>query len=114
MQDLSISVMFVPHRLGCIYVRRGVPSVTQNVFILLGLILLPEFSIFEYETIDLEVFPQKKRVIYIGQCSVATRMLRVHTMGSPGFLLCTCEFHYLRCAEIQQNLVILSNPFFAS
>lgn len=107
MQYPSISVVFVPHRLGCIYVSSVVPSFTQNMF----LFLLHNYwvsvshlnsPLMNIKQISLEVFPQK-RVVYIDQCSVATHMLQVHTMGSPGFLFCMYEFCYLRCAEIQKN-----------
>lgn len=106
MQYLSISVMFVPHRLRCICVSRDVPSVTQNMF----LFLLHNYwvsvshlnsPLMNIKQISLEVFPQKRGSTYRPMHFGNTYAASSHNGFSWFSVL--CEFCYLRCAEIQKK-----------
>lgn len=69
MQQMSISVTFVPHRLRCMDIGRGVPSVTQNVFLFLlrnCWISVSQLNspFMNMKQTSLEVFPLEKYSIY--------------------------------------------------
>lgn len=114
MQYLSITVMFVPHRLQCTYVRRGVPSVTQNMFLFLLHNCWVSVShlnspFMNMKQISLEVFPQKKVVnVWLHICCEFTQWV---LLGFCSVRVNSVISEVLRYKK--KNLVILSNIVFA-